>query len=840
MSDLTPSVIPLRDGLDLSTAKMLAEPGSLIDCLNMEVVDFLGYRRMDGYTRYDGNVYHADIPSMTVYTATCTTTGVVVTNPAVNSFVTSFANNIGYVFSITVTGVNTATVVFMPFTGQVVGFGGGVGGSWGFSVTSEQASITTVTQAQLITFETALRDLVEPLPFTACGLHWSQRNLYAVVPLLMIPYVASDHNQTVTYEISGTITNTFSAATAVLLDKVVTDVAGASNSERGYLIAQPQDQLSWSVPSSNTYTLGGAVSVGAGSIYMERGAGRDEDSLAASVYRAQRPSTYNFEKLFSTPGWVQIPHTYTARVTLTQIQGPFSALHRNDSEAEATYYFDDGVVASPIEFILLDYFVVSGSFDGGDAVVDIQFAWPGEDITTAFTMYGDAASTIDYADVTTRMSFNALPSFPQLKEYSSRYQFRTANFYATDGTTAIYGVNGAGRGFVIGPGGLSFIHTQNDATLDRPRHVENHLLHLALGFGAGSVQLSVVGQPTNFDGLEGASEHGVGDSLTGLMSLNGTTLGVFCSNSIWSITGSIVDNFQLQVISPKTGCIEYTLASCGEPYYLDSRGVCTLATSANYGDFVGSRVSDKVSSWLRPRLRQGVIGLNNAAGVACAMPVREKNQYRVYFNDGVVLTTTLRGEQETAAFTWQKLFLNQLSVSQDHAGIIPFAWTSEVDSDGKERVFVSHHNDNSTETSNQTYALECGMSFDGYYIPHRFDINWYFGETPAQFHTLAGLRLYGLSRGYSDIDVAVVGAQNDFDFSGATYSTTTAEINLPRTGGGIYSDFRPVTNRTDISGRGLALKLRFSGSNTNLALPEPSHVSQVLLTYSTPAGAFDL
>ena len=41
MSDLVPSVLPLDKGLDLQTAKIIAPPGSVLDSLNYEQVDFL-------------------------------------------------------------------------------------------------------------------------------------------------------------------------------------------------------------------------------------------------------------------------------------------------------------------------------------------------------------------------------------------------------------------------------------------------------------------------------------------------------------------------------------------------------------------------------------------------------------------------------------------------------------------------------------------------------------------------------------------------------------------------------------------------------------------------------
>ena len=46
--------IPLNLGLDLVSPPLMIEAGSLIDCLNYEMTDTAGYRRIDGYEQYDG------------------------------------------------------------------------------------------------------------------------------------------------------------------------------------------------------------------------------------------------------------------------------------------------------------------------------------------------------------------------------------------------------------------------------------------------------------------------------------------------------------------------------------------------------------------------------------------------------------------------------------------------------------------------------------------------------------------------------------------------------------------------------------------------------------------
>lgn len=839
MSDLQPQVIPLSLGLDLVTPNMLARPGAMLSCLNYEQTDVQGYSRISGFLRYDGNPLLSDAPNKRAFTTPVTTISGTPDLVFSDVFIEDSSGNlVGYI----VEGEqdlpgNNAIITYVSFTGTSIA--GGTVGTWTFKAPSSLQVEATLTASQLSTLEVSLRGLVSALPAPAVGLHWFRDRLYAVVPMLMIAYRASSANTVVNYQILSTLSTTQSAATATLLDKIIVTPAAPGVQESGYLIVKDLNTGVWS--GDGVATLSGAVSVSVGSVVHESGELKDIKSTSASLWVANRAPVFLEDKTARVPGWAELPRTYTVYVTLSGVTTEFNAVVRGKSVAESTYYFESGL--DSVAAVVMDYYVVSGSFASGNAVVALQLRQPTVnagatvlDITTSYDMYLESSTTTKLADVTTRMSFNYLPGFPSLIATNSRYQFHSANFYADPARDAFYGVNGVGRGFTVTNEYMSFIYTQADASLDNPRHIVAHALHLALGFKKGSVQLSVVGQPTNYSGLEGASEIGIGDYVAGLMSLAGTTLGVFCEQSIWGIVGTSVDNFQTQVIAPNTGCIEYTLVDCGQPVYLDNRGVATLTTSDRYGDFTGQRLSAPVSPWLVPRCRRTTPGYNNISGVACAIPVRSKNQYRVFFNDGEVMTMTfLSGAEVDVGFTTQKYHLNQTT-----NGIVPIAWTSEVDYEGNERIYVSHYNDESPVKSSYVYSLEQGDSFDGNYIPHYFETNWFFGQTPIQYSTLHALRMYGLSRGHAGVAVQVVGAQNDFDFSGASYTTSSSDISLPRTSGAIYEDYRPATNRTDINGRGLAIKLKFSGSNTNLAVVEPSHVCQVLITYATPTGAFDL
>lgn len=132
--------------------------------------------------------------------------------------------------------------------------------------------------------------------------------------------------------------------------------------------------------------------------------------------------------------------------------------------------------------------------------------------------------------------------------------------------------------------------------------------------------------------------------------------------------------------------------------------------------------------------------------------------------------------------------------------------------------------------ANLVYELEKGWSFDGYYIPHYLELNWYFGDDPVSYHTIQKLRVHGLSKGRTYLQLRTNGMQTDYspDWSSPQY------LDFPTHPVHIVDDFYPMTNYTDSSNRGLSIQMRFEGRNTDITLPEPAHVLQVLVTQSSP------
>lgn len=162
MSRLTPSLLVLDKGLDLQTAKIVAEPGTVSDSLNYEQVDFQGQKRIEGYTRYDGSPLSAMDDFYLVESPDVQTYGVY-----------DIAFNGSELYGVVVGTVGTASAI------AVIDYNTLPEGEWGID--------STITESEhydyLLEFNAYLRSLVEELPGPIIGLHWFRDRLYAVVDI---------------------------------------------------------------------------------------------------------------------------------------------------------------------------------------------------------------------------------------------------------------------------------------------------------------------------------------------------------------------------------------------------------------------------------------------------------------------------------------------------------------------------------------------------------------------------------------------------------------------------------------------------------------------------------
>ena len=372
------------------------------------------------------------------------------------------------------------------------------------------------------------------------------------------------------------------------------------------------------------------------------------------------------------------------------------------------YYFTSPSGEDVIKGVLAAYCVHGGEWSSGDAYGELQLTPDLEvmdgtaaaigDEWTLHSSYPPTSSNqigvVEADEEGWGMRYNGLPTQEDIKNNRSRYEFISTNFYGDKDMYSFYGVHGLERSFAYNNGFFYKICTQPDAGKDRPRHIANHHGHLALGYDDGRVDLSVVGEPYNFDGALGASSWATADPVTGLLPLSGMVLGIFGEKSVTGLSGTTVDNFATQIISAKMGAIEYTIADMGFPVYANHYGIYTLSQVQQYGDFMGTPLSQDISPWLRPRL---VRSYTKDEDVVCAWPVRSKNQYRLAFGDGAILTMTINnGQQGSPTFSKQKYFKVpeledevECEVSYDMESIVPIAVSSELSHTGEERIHMA-------------------------------------------------------------------------------------------------------------------------------------------------------
>ena len=515
----------------------------------------------------------------------------------------------------------------------------------------------------------------------------------------------------------------------------------------------------------------------------------------------------------------------------------------------ARYYVGDGG-AAPAKVCSVDmvYYVQrDGSFASSSASGLIQYTDLAP-ITNAsgtkrtvesgdkfYLTQADAeASSNPVLTVSSDADYNGIPSLQAILATKSRYEFITANFFGREDWDGFYGVSGAGRAF-----SFATYDADNDGTLEKyvvnittntndeegdiPRHIAYHHNALALGYKSGIVRFSALGEPENFDGVDGASEIGVGDEVTGLLSMQGTTLGVFCENSIWGIQGTDVDNYQSTVLAPYTGALEYTVVDMGIPVYCDSRGISTLEQSAKYGNFQGQRLSKEITPWIVPRMIRNTAQFSGK-GAVCAIPVRSKNQYRVFFKDGKVLSMTITPEQ-SPAFTFSEYTLND-TVNK----AVPVAWSSQVDDTGVERIhFTSYTQD---YFPLYVYELDRGWGFDGYAIPASYTVNWYYKD-PFSDSTIKKVRLDGLSQGFSTCAITLA---KDYNLQ---FNTVGTDISIPKSKVGEFTiDLVPVTNMANVAATGRNLSLKVTDTLLDIG-PTPPDIHQMMLVQFDPGGKID-
>ena len=283
---------------------------------------------------------------------------------------------------------------------------------------------------------------------------------------------------------------------------------------------------------------------------------------------------------------------------------------------------------------------------------------------------------------------------------SGRYETVVANFGGGTANYKIYGADGVNRAFEFD--GTTFVPIVTGMTVDTPNHIVFHKQHLFLSFGA-SLQFSGLGYPYQWSPLVGAGELAMNAQITNLLTLPGDqssgALGVYTRSDTSVLYGTSSANFSLSTFNSGTGALAYTAQNMDQAYVLDDRGVISLGTSLNFGNFLPASLTMN----LRPFIQQN---RDTAIG---SLVNRDKGQYRIFFSSGNALyMTVLNGK-----------LLGSMPVQFAHP--VSCCVEGETPTGNTSQFFGS--------TNGFVYRLDAGTSFDGDNIPA--NINLVFNATDS-------------------------------------------------------------------------------------------------------------
>lgn len=853
--------VPLNSGLDTVTPPLMKQGGSLLSCLNYEMTSEFGYRRIDGIESYDGwvngdlsNYYRVDVtindpavvptlvPGATLF-AVDPTRGITVVIGVILAYTAGV---------LTYTSVNPDWVMFpattildtvTPAVRMTTTSG---------SVSGIKADSATTFLANTRTYSSLLRAQVTSMSRNVAGMHSYRNNLIVAVDTPIFRYTDTT---TVALVQEGGLIN-YNGTTYKIVEKNVTG----------------STVLLWVEP----YTIG---TVGAPNIIHlmnYSNATYGDVTGASAITLLNEPSEWAyFVTLYNPETFATRGQEVLKRSTIIQFSG--------GTAAAAADFVRGGLVsvgtgaATRVGGYVNNVVLQSGTFAGNDAagyievILDANIAATGNKpwVDTASDIF-DITGTVKRADIASSF-ISKIAGTVRLRASKTRYQAKTYNFYGQDYMTRAYGTTGASRGFwansyvppltrVPPPTGVSsgdttvrkawgnIVTNYSDFGLDNPKYVSLHArVELALGFEGGSVILSVPGEPLNYQGVLGAQEVATGDHVTGLVEGVDDSTIIFGKRSIRRLTG-IADGLASKTIASNSGAFDYTCLVIGStPVFTGPAGISTLEQAQTYGDFEGARATYKVSNSLPTALVTDRSD-SETGGVAMALVVRSKDQYRLWLRSGRVISVAFTNEGPKIMESNYGSKVNGGTTYPNDIRV-PFAWTSELNDSGKEWLFASWDdllairmiNVNGVTSAiipdpKRIYSLDRGWGFDGIRFPHYFDVAHMFQDVGTHNSSVKKIRAYGQSYGIANLNLKAVGIITDFE---QPYHTRIQDLSMPRNVTLMTSEQRNVTDIVDSANIGLGIKLGIYGTQLSPTETEPSHTIQVLVCETDEGGKAD-
>lgn len=336
------------------------------------------------------------------------------------------------------------------------------------------------------------------------------------------------------------------------------------------------------------------------------------------------------------------------------------------------------------------------------------------------------------------------------KAPGGHFEFVVDNFGGQLATRRVYGADGTDLAFEFDGDVLVPIITST--VPDTPTHIAVFKKHLMLSFES-SVVHSSPGLPYNFQGIDGASEIAVGDRITGLTVARGEQAGgamvIYGRNSTSLLYGTGAADWQLVAYGEGSGGIRYSAQYLTEPYVLDDRGVITLRTSLNYGNFDQATLTANIQPLINAKRTR----------VAASIVNRAKSQYRLFFSDGSGLWLTILNGK----------YLGAMPIEFPHT--VACAWEGETSS-GDEVSFFG-------DTEGMVFQLEKGRSFDGQDLIASFTMTFNAAKSPRTLKSYRHAALEVTGTGYAQFSFGYTLGYGSLDIpqpNSAVYSSAFASV----------------------------------------------------------------
>ena len=399
-------------------------------------------------------------------------------------------------------------------------------------------------------------------------------------------------------------------------------------------------------------------------------------------------------------------------LVLTEISGGFVD---NEDMQMSTLSFDAGEVE------ILEGDVITGSSSGRTATVKkvsiVTGAYSTSNATGYLSIASNTGTWTDNEEIQVRGVKRALVNgasepatktiakaqgivYEQTIQPGGSYKFVNFNFVGGTEVEKMYGANGVDKAFEWD--GTTFVKVRTGSATDTPENVKAFKKHLFLSFPKGSLQHSSLGLPTTWSTTLGASEIIVGDDITGLSVETKDAFIIFGRNNTYILYGTSINDWNLTQYYTGTGAVANTVEKMLSTMFLDDRGIVSIGTTLNYGDFKQAVISQKVDPLIQKYKDKVVTSLR----------VRDKNQYRLYFNDKTGITMTF--------------------INTNNEGIMPFVLDHQIscavsgeDSNGDEVLYGGFDD-------GYVRKIDSGTSLDGDTVSSFVRLAYHHYDTPQR------------------------------------------------------------------------------------------------------------